>query len=581
MKPKPDVFFGQSLREANRTSPVWLLKTYLLLLILWASYPHGLLAANVIWTGGQGGTRALWSLKNNWSGGGNTGPIGGDNLVFTGNNKLANTNDLAAGTSFAGILFDASAGAFVLSGNAITLTGSVTNQSTNLQTLNLAITLGNPITFEANSADLVLGGVVSGNNGLVKSGDHDLFLTAANTYSGGTIVNRGTLALGGSGTLGATNGALSIVAGMVNLGGLTRTNGVLTLNTGTLTNGTLEATAFFLTNAGTVAAVLAGIGTVTKSGSGTTVLSGANIHTGGTILNSGTLALGASEALGAGSATFASNATILALTNLKITNHVVIAAGAAGTFQVSPALTQTNTGVISGLGSLVKAGAGTLQLTAANTYSGGTVIQAGTLVLNRGGNGNGGTISGTIAIHGGTLLLGQANQISDGSEVILSGGSLHTAGFADRVGRLSVDASSEIRGLVISIGGGVPTGNDFLFSGVNLSNYVTAGGGSVLDLGAGYGSGTTINFASSNFVDWVGYSTASLNNFTEKIMFGDTGLRAQISFNATTGITFITAVPEPGVRVAAGFLVVLIGMVEYKRRKNTGDVKHPGSDKCV
>jgi autotransporter-associated beta strand protein len=581
MKHKHDVLLGPLLRGTTKSSPGRSLKAFFLLLwvSLWVSFLPGVQAATVIWTGGQGAARTSWSLKNNWNGAGNTGPVAGDNLVFAGTNKLTNTNDLTAGTSFVGILFDASAGAFVLNGNAITLSGNVTNQSGSLQTINLAITLGSHITFEASSAGMVLGGVVSGTNGLVKNGDYDLLLTAANTYSGGTTVNAGTLTLAGSGTLGATNGALSIVAGTVDLGGLARTNGVLTLDTGTLTNGTLAAAAFFLTNAGTVAASLAGSGTVTKSGSGTTVLSRENTHTGGTILQAGTLALGANGALGVGSVTFASNATILALTNLQITNPVTIAAGAAGTFQVTSARTQTHAGVISGPGSLIKAGGGTLQLTASNTYGGGTVIQAGTLVLDRAGNGTGGTIPGTIAIQGGTLLLGQANQIGDDSAVILSGGSIHTSGFADRAGPLSVDADSAITGLVTSPGGGVATGNDFIFSSVNLSNYATGGGGGHLDLGAGYGSGAMINFASSNFTDWTGYSTVSLNNFSDKIIFGDTGLKAQINFNAATGMTFITAVPEPGACVAAVLLVVLIGAAECRRRqkyatRNAQDLTH-------
>ena len=43
-------------------------------------------------------------------------------------------------------------------------------------------------------------------------------------------------------------------------------------------------------------------------------------------------------------------------------------------------------GVVSGTGSLVQLGSGTLTLTGNNTYTGGTTISAGTLQLGNGGN---------------------------------------------------------------------------------------------------------------------------------------------------------------------------------------------------
>ena len=214
----------------------------------------------------------------------------------------------------------------------------------------------------------------------------------------------------------------------------------------------------------------------------------------------------------------------------------------------------------------MKAGAGTLHFTASNTYAGGTTINAGTLALNRAGNGTGGTITGTIAINGGTLLLGQANQISDSSAITLAGGSINTAGFADRAGKLTVNANSAISGLVATTGGAAAPTTDFLFSSVDLANYSTNSGAS-LDLGAGYGYKATINFASSDYTGWTGYSTTSINNFADKIMFGSTGMKAQINFNGTTGLTYITAIPEPKVYVAMAMLVALVGVTEYKRRK--------------
>jgi len=69
-----------------------------------------------------------------------------------------------------------------------------------------------------------LGGV----GALTKQGAGSLTLTGANTYAGGTIIESGTLQVTGTGTLGATTGALSITGGaMLDLGGTSQTVGAL------------------------------------------------------------------------------------------------------------------------------------------------------------------------------------------------------------------------------------------------------------------------------------------------------------------------------------------------------------------
>jgi hypothetical protein len=45
-------------------------------------------------------------------------------------------------------------------------------------------------------------------------------------------------------------------------------------------------------------------------------------------------------------------------------------------------------------------------------------------------------------------------------------------------------------------------------------------------------------------------------------------MKAQINFNGSTGLTYITAIPEPKVYVAIGILCALIGWTEYRRRRS-------------
>src|SRR6202043_3337338 len=70
-----------------------------------------------------------------------------------------------------------------------------------------------------------------------------------------------------------------------------------------------------------------------------------------------------------------------------------------GTFLADTGTLSTLSGAISGVGSFTKVGAGTLTLTGAKTYSGGTNFNAGVLAVNSDGN----LGTGALNFNGGTL----------------------------------------------------------------------------------------------------------------------------------------------------------------------------------
>jgi autotransporter-associated beta strand protein len=162
-------------------------------------------AATKIWDGGQGMT-FNWSNGLNWDA--NTAPVLFDSLVFDGLAGLTNSNDFIADDSFfSAITFNSTAGAFVLGGNAITLTGNLTNNNaTAIQTMNFDVALQSiPIVKVVGGGNLVIGGVLSGFSGLTKTGAGSLTLSNANnSLTGSVTVNGGTLSLATTGTLGAT-----------------------------------------------------------------------------------------------------------------------------------------------------------------------------------------------------------------------------------------------------------------------------------------------------------------------------------------------------------------------------------------
>lgn len=178
------------------------------------------IAQGVLWSATAG---TNWNNAANWSG---VLPVSGagDTLLFAAPGASgASVNDFAAGASFASIQFDTGANAFTLSGNAVTLTGDldgngVLNNSTNAQTVNLPITLGNNAKVNAASGAVVfetLAAINNNGNVLTVTGPQPVTLKGAMTGSGGV-----TMAAGSKLNLGADN----------------TINGTLTINGGTIDN---------------------------------------------------------------------------------------------------------------------------------------------------------------------------------------------------------------------------------------------------------------------------------------------------------------------------------------------------------
>lgn len=193
---------------------------------------------------------------------------------------------------------------------------------------------------------------------LVKDTAGTLILSGDNSYSGGTTINAGTLQIGAGGTTG-TLGTGNVV-----------NDGVLTFN---------RSNTFAVDN------LITGSGVVNKQGSGTLELTnGGNDYSGGTTINGGTLRIGASGATGSGTLTVLGS-TISYADAVDETNPIDLQANVD--LEVRDGESATQSGVIgeTGVGfGVTKTGAGTLILTGTNTYSGGTTIQAGRLIVNGG-----------------------------------------------------------------------------------------------------------------------------------------------------------------------------------------------------
>ncbi len=447
-----------------------------------------------VWDGG--GVNNNWTTNANWDV--NTAhPGAGDIVHFAGATRLTPSNNLAAGTVIDSITFDAGASAFTLGGNSVELVNGVANNSANMQTVNMALAIPTPQTFDTASGSLTVGGVISGAGALTKIGAFTLLLTGANTYAGGTTISAGTLQLGNGGASGSLDGASAIANNGVlvfnrsdtitqgadfgtigGTGAVTQAGGGTTIFTAantyaggtTISAGTLQlgnggaggsiagtsaitdngALVFNRSDAlvqGTDFGTISGTGTVTQAGAGTTTLNAVNSYAGVTTVSSGVLAAGSDANLGTapGAATPGhldiGGGTLAATGSFTLNANRGIALGGGGTIQVDPTATLFYGGMIAGAGALTKTGAGTLVLGGNNAYLGGTTISAGTLQLGNGGTA--GSVVGNVTDNG-ALVFNRSDAVSftgtisgTGDLTVAQSGGITFSGIVD-VGNIAI-----------------------------------------------------------------------------------------------------------------------------------------------
>ena len=163
---------------------------------------------------------------------------------------------------------------------------------------------------------------------LVKSGGSTLALSGTNSFSGGVVLNAGTLELDsntalGTGSLKIFGGALTSLTNFANANANTvEINGnfgfggntAMNLGMGAVSLGTLPGTTRTISGSGSGALTLGGVisnGTtanaLAKAGLNTLVFSGANTYSGGTTVSGGSLTARNGSALGTGDATVTAN----------------------------------------------------------------------------------------------------------------------------------------------------------------------------------------------------------------------------------------------------------------------------------
>lgn len=151
------------------------------------------------------------------------------------------------------------------------------------------------------------------------------------------------------------------------------------------------------------AAQYRGFGIFEKTGAATWRLTGTTTALTPWTITEGTLSIAQDNSLGAASGGLTFDGGTLATTASFATGRGTTLAAGGGAFAPSAGTTLTHNGVISGAGQLTMAGPGTLILTGANSYEGGTRLDAGILQIAAGNNL--GDEAGGLTFNGGTLAV--------------------------------------------------------------------------------------------------------------------------------------------------------------------------------
>jgi autotransporter-associated beta strand protein len=379
-----------------------------------------------------------------------------------------------------------------------------------------------------------LGGITGSNGGVGVLGLNGTALNVTSTLliggagggggSGGAGFTRGgNGGTGGSGTLTATGGAVITVGGQVYIGGLGGTGG----NCGCSGNG----------GAG-------GAGILNLGDASTLSLTGANLAING----NGMLNIGNATPNGATAGTITGLAGSIANAGTINFNQ----SDAAYTFSTA----------IAGTGQVVQNSSGTTFLTGANSYSGGTTINAGLIDFVNGGS----LGTGNVTLNGGGLqwatgnttdISGRLNALgasggtldTNGNNVTLANGLSGTGGLTKTgSGTLTATSMNTYTGgttitggtLALGAGGGlIPTG------AVNLANAgaafdISAGGAQTI--GALFGAaGSNVNLGGNTLtVNHTGNSTfGGVISGSGGVTFAGTGTQTFTGLNAYTGSTTI------------------------------------------
>ncbi|MCG7509059.1 autotransporter domain-containing protein [Mesorhizobium retamae] len=463
---------------------------------------------------------------------------------------LASSNNFSGGFALNGgglTLVTASSlgtGLFLVGGPA-SLNTAFTGTMTNQVQLNGALTLNG-------AGALTLGGNINGAGSLtLVSGD--LLLAGANNYTGGTVLQAGSVHAGNNSALGV--GTLTVNGPA----GLTAASGVALGNTVVLNN-----TLTFGPGGGPLilAGVIGGAGGMSLAGAPGLVLNGANTFIGGFNFGGGALTVGHNTALGTGAVTVSGAGSLDANTAVSLANNFNLNAGLGIASSNDMALN----GTIGGLGGITKSRAANLTLGGANSFAGGVNLLAGSLTV--GANTSLGlgalTVNGPATFNasadvnlGNAVVLNTDLAINGPNDIVLGGLVSGSAGLSfSGTGMLTLAGDNTFGGGVqlhsgtLRIGGSIGLGTLAVTGNATLQSLrpigtvtpVTLANGATLTLSGAnsIGLNSPISGDGGLLVDGIGVTLGGANNFNGGVELRAGDLMVYTNSSLGTGTLSVT-----------------------------------------
>lgn len=484
-------------------------------------------------------------------------------------------------------------------------TGALTLQagtSPNLLSIKL-VDPDNKVTIDSSGA-VTIASKITGSGGLIKDGTGGGILTiqnGINDYTGGTTIKTGTLAIAVVANLpgynvsgGAAAGAFSVESGAT----LAVSNAVLAANVAVIagTTGNFQSGSYLGFNgAGAVdwSNSIAGVQGLHKYGNNKLTLSAANTFAGDTKVIAGNLELTNSLALqnsalnttlsNAGTTSRGLSTALTAITLGGVMGDKDLASvfdsDSGGYSGIANLTLNPGTGASHSYSAIIadgaagmnvlKSGLGTQILTGENTFTGETVVKAGTLKINSSTSiassseivvGDLGSSGAVLDVTAAGLTVGSTQLLSGEGKVLATGQSVLASG--------TISAGDSSVG-TLSIDGGtldLTATSKFVFALGTTSDLVTLLNSATLNLGSGTLGLTDFTFTNAGGFGGGVYTLISgASSFSGFLDGGDltgsvNGLSSTLSMSGNNLI--LTAVPEPGAALIGG-----LGLLSLLRRR--------------
>jgi len=435
--------------------------------------------------------------------------------------------------------------------------GTITSPSPTVSWVRGPIAIGGELTFSNSGAPLAnieVWSSLSGTGSVRKTNTSDVIVYGSSSYTGGTLVDQGTLTFSYNG---------------VNRFGVPGPGPLVSNGTGTLH---LQAS---INDMPILSEPITGTGNLQTSGNATVTLTGASTFTGRTTVQSGTLQIGnggAGGTLGTGTVQLGYTAPFPPFNPNP--SGGVLKFNRSGSLTVGGAIVGSGSGVTA----VSQVGSGAVTLTGTSTYTGATSVTAGQLLVNgRLGNTpvtvSGGVLGGSGSI-GGTVGVQSNATLSPGTSIeSLATGTTSFASGATFAYEVDSSAALGLAADLLVVNGDLSIASGSLLTFADLA-------------GSAQPFPTNTIFALINYTGaWDGgLLTFNGTPLTDGSRFSVGSQQWDIDYDSSTGgvnytgdyqsgsFVTVTAVPEPSSMALAAFGIAAAGVAAWRRKGRTSPI---------